>query len=71
MLKSTWGTGERNEGNADNKGGNARNEMSMQVQRISVGIRGIWVKIQKYGESGWRCTESKWKPKYSGRNNME
>ena len=26
---------------------------------------------EKYGESGWRCRESRWKLKYSGINNME
>ena len=31
----------------ENKGGNARNGMGMRVQRISVGIWGIWVEIQK------------------------
>ena len=41
------GIGERNEGNADSKGANARNEMGMRVQRISVGMRGIWMEIRK------------------------
>ena len=41
------GIGERNEANAENKGGNARNGMGMRVRRTSVGMQGIWVKIQK------------------------
>ena len=33
--------------NAENKGGNARNGLEMRVRRISVGMWGIWVEIQK------------------------
>ena len=39
--------GEQNEGNADNKGGDARNGMGIRVREISLGIRGIWLKIGK------------------------
>ena len=39
--------GEQNEGNADNKGGDARNGMGIRVREISLGLRGIWVKIRK------------------------
>ena len=41
------GIGERNELNAENKGGNARNGMGMGVRRINVGMRGIWEEIPK------------------------
>ena len=36
MFDFGWGIGERNEGNAENKGENARNEM---------GMRRIWVEM--------------------------
>ena len=52
----------------DNKRENVRNWMEMQVWVISVLIRGIWVEMQKCGESGCRCRKSRWKFKYSGRN---
>ena len=39
--------GERNEGNVENKGGNRRNGMEKWVWGISVGMRGIWVEMQK------------------------
>ena len=42
--------GEQNEGNADNKGGDARNGMGIRVREISLGIRGIWLKIGKLWE---------------------
>ena len=41
------GIGEQNEGNAENKSGNARNGMIMRVQGISVGMR------KNVRESGW------------------
>ena len=40
-----WGIGEKNEENAEDKGGNARNEMKMWG--ISKGMQEIWVKMQK------------------------
>ena len=40
-------TGERNEGNVENKGRNRRNGMEKRVWGISVGMRGIWVEMQK------------------------
>ena len=43
------GIGEQNEGFPEHKGGNARNGMGMRVRRISVGMWGIWVKLQKKG----------------------
>ena len=46
-VKTKMGIGERNEGNAENKGGNARNGMIMRVQGISVGMR------NNVRESGW------------------
>ena len=39
--------GEQNEGNADNKGGDARNGMGIRVREISLGMRGLWLKIRK------------------------
>ena len=51
---------EQGEENAENKDGNARNEMEMQG--ISLGMRN-WVKpgwkCEKCKELGWRCRESK------------
>ena len=44
--------GERNEGNAENRGGNARNEMGMWLRGISVGLRENWRKCKTRGESG-------------------
>ena len=41
VKRTIWGIGERNEGNADNKGGNMRNEIGMQVRRINERIQGI------------------------------
>ena len=46
-AKPKLGIGEQNEGNAENKGDNARNGIGMRVYRISMGMRGIWVEIQK------------------------
>ena len=31
----------------ENKGGNTKNGIGMQARKISVGMRGIWVEIQK------------------------
>ena len=28
-------------------------------------------KCKKYGESEWQCRKPRWKPKYSGRNDLE
>ena len=39
------GIGQKNEENAEDKGGNARNEMKMWG--ISKGMQEIWVKMQK------------------------
>ena len=41
------GIGERKLATAVNKGGNARNEMGMQVWGINVGMRRIYVEMQK------------------------
>ena len=65
------GIGERNEGNAENRGGNARNEMGMRLRGINVGLPGNWRKCKTCGESGWRCKELRPKLKYSGRNDIE
>ena len=43
----------------------ARNGMGMRVRRISVGLWGIWVEIQKMMGIRVRCRESRWKLKYS------
>ena len=42
----------QNERNAENKGGKSRNGMGIRVRRISVGMRGIWVKMQKKENQG-------------------
>ena len=42
-----WGIGEQNEGIPENKYGNARKGMGMRLQRISMGIWGMWVEIRK------------------------
>ena len=38
---------------------------------MNMGMREIWVKMQKMWESGWRCKESRWKLKYSVNNTVE
>ena len=65
------GIGEQNEGNAENKGENARNENRMRVRGIRVGMQGIWMKIQKMRGIRVATRESKWKLKYISRNDME
>ena len=71
LQKPKWGIGEQNEGIAENKGGNARNEMGMWVQRISVGMWGIWVEIWKILGIRVAMHGIKVEIKYSGRNDME
>ena len=52
MQKPKWGIAQRNEGNAENKGGNARNRMGMRVRGISLGMGEIQVEMQNDGYAG-------------------
>ena len=47
FVKTKRGIVERIEGNAENKGGDARNGMVKWVWEISVVMRRIWVEMQK------------------------
>ena len=49
----------------------------MGIQKIGLGMRGIWVKIWgmqgmkwECGESGWKCGESRWECGEQGSGNL-
>ena len=44
--------GKRNEGNAENKGENARNRMGMWVRKISLVMQGMWVMWNQGDDAG-------------------